>query len=260
MNKELIKYKTKILNYLDENSYNIFTLDQLRAHFILEFDSIFRALKSLIHEGVILNIHKSLYSRPGFADQNVLAYHLAPKGCIAYWSALHYYGLTDQFPNTVFVQSPTLIKDKKILGTFYKFIKVKPQKITQSEIQGRGNSKFAITSIEKTIVDCFDVMDYSGGWEILINAFNKAKLNNQKLIDACEAVNNISTTKRLGYLIEQLDKKNLKSFINYALTKVNRKYSLLDSSANNEGKYQARWRLRLNVSESEILSSIENLY
>jgi predicted transcriptional regulator of viral defense system len=260
MDSDTVKYKTQILNYLDENSYQIFSLGELKAQFGDEFARIFRALKSLIHDGIIINIHKGLYCRPGFSDQNVLAYYLAPKGGIAYWSALHFYGLTDQFPNTVFVQSPTLIRDKKIMGTQYKFVKVKAQKITQLEVQGRGNSKFKVTSIEKTIVDCFDEMDYSGGWEILIHALKMAKLNSEKLIDACNAVGNISTTKRLGYLIEIMEKKNLGTFIKYAHSKVNQRYSLLDPSGNKEGRYLSKWKLRLNVETSEIFSAKLNLY
>jgi len=260
MNTVLIKYKTQVLNYLDENSYHIFSLNQLKTHFGDDFTSIFRALKSLINDGIILTLQNGLYCRPGFSDQNALAYYLAPKGSIAYWSALHFYGLTDQFPNTVFVQAPTLIRDKKIMGTQYKFIKVKPSKLIQIDIIGRGNSKFAITSIEKTMVDCFDEIDYSGGWEILIHALNVVKLNNQKLIEACDAINNISAIKRMGYLIEIMDKNNLKSFVNYALTRVNQRYSLLDPSGNDEGKYLSRWKLRLNVEVSEILSSSVNMY
>jgi predicted transcriptional regulator of viral defense system len=255
-----IKYKTQVLNYLDENSYHIFRLEQLKTDFPDDFASVFRALKSLIRDGVIINIHKGLYCRPGFSDQNVLAYYLAPQGCIAYWSALHFYGLTDQFPNTVFVQSPTLIRDKKIMGTKYKFIKVKPNKLTQIEMQGRGNSKFAVTSLEKTIVDCFDEIDYSGGWEILIKALKNVKLDNQKLIEACDAIHNTAVIKRLGYLIEIMEKKNLKTFNSYAMSKVNQRYSLLDPSGNEEGRYLSKWKLRLNVDASEILNSNINLY
>ena len=260
MKSETAKYKTQLLNYLDENSLQIFSLNELKLRFIDHFASIFRALKSLIHEGVIINIQKGIYCRPGFSDQNVLAYYLAPKGGIAYWSALHYYGLTDQFPNSVFVQSTSLIRDKKIMGTLYKFIKVKPNKILQLETQGRGNSKFKVTSIEKTIVDCFDEMDYSGGWEIVIQALKMAKLNNKKLIAACDALGNISTIKRLGFLIEIMEKKNLQTFINYSKSKVNQKYSLLDPSGIDEGRFLSKWKLRMNVEVSEILSTNINLY
>jgi predicted transcriptional regulator of viral defense system len=260
MSTGLIRYKTHILNYLDENSYNIFTLKQIKSDFNHDFDSVFRALKSLVKAGVILNLQKGLYCRPGFSDQNVLAYYLAPKGSIAYWSALHFYGLTDQFPNTVFVQTPTLIREKTIIGTHYKFIKVNPDKLVQIEVHGRGNSKFAITSIEKTIVDCFDLMEYSGGWEVLIHGLKSARLNNQKLIEACHAVNNISAIKRLGYLIEIMEKQSLKTFVNYALNKLNNRYNLLDPSGDHTGNYYSRWKLQLNVGAQDILSSNIKMY
>ena len=52
---------------------------------------------------------------------------------------------------------------KTVFGVSYHFVKVKPNKATGYEKSGVGNA-FKITGVEKTIVDCFDLPQYSGGY------------------------------------------------------------------------------------------------
>ena len=46
----------------------------------------------------------------------VIASYLVEPYAISYWSALHHYGLTEQIPTTVFVQTPA--RKKKASSTF----------------------------------------------------------------------------------------------------------------------------------------------
>ena len=255
-----LKYKVQVINYLDEFEISIFNLSEIKEHFNNDFLKIFRAIKSMTAEGILLHVQKGIYCRPSFRNDYVLAYYLARRGGIAYWTALNLHGLTTQFPNIIFVQTPTKIISKKVMGVFYQFVQVKVNKASLYEFSGRGNNRFAMTSIEKTLVDCFDLMDYSAGWTELIKALYKAKLNELKLIEACEIVDNISVVKRLGYLIELMKKKNMRNFLKYAKSKINSKYNLLDPTSEDLGTFNAQWRLRLNVMENEIIDNFTNLY
>ncbi|MDR0894293.1 MAG: hypothetical protein LBN06_03185 [Prevotellaceae bacterium] len=49
---------------------------------------------------------------------------LARDGVVAYWSALNLHGLTEQFPNSIFIQTSSKRKAAHILGTTYQFVKV----------------------------------------------------------------------------------------------------------------------------------------
>ncbi len=253
------KYKILFLNYLGENGIQIFALNQMKLVFSKDWAAIKRAIYALKTEGLLLNVQRGLYAVPSFSDQNVLAFHLAPAGGLAYWSALSFHGLTTQFSNTLYVQTPLSVRSGVVMGIDFKFIKVLGSKASHYDTIGRGNGKFKVSSIEKTIVDCLDHAKNSPGWTELIKAIFKAKLNSHKLIEAAEAVANISVTKRLGYLVELMQKPDLKSFLKYARGKVNKKYDLLDSETAASGAFNAKWRLRLNVPESEILDNLNNL-
>ncbi len=252
--------KSLLIRYLDENEVKIFHLNTIVKYFEDENVNVRATVEALLKDGIIKSLQKGLYCRSSFHDEFVLAYYLAPKGAVAYWSALHWHGLTTQFSNTIFVQSPTLIKNKEVMDVSFQFVKVKPSKAMGYQLEGRGNNQFKITNLEKTIVDCFDSIGQSVDWSELIKALYKAKMRNRELIEACEAVDNVSVIKRLGYLVELMEIKNLKTFEKYALQKVNKKYNDLDPSSPSSGSYLAKWRLRLNVAEEDILQNIKNYY
>ncbi len=115
-----------------------------------------------------------------------------------------------------------------------------------------------MTDAKKTIIDCFDLPQYSGGYDELIRAFNQANLNSEKMIGYCKAIKNIAITKRMGYLAELLNKKGMKSFINFALKEVNEKYNLFDSFGIEEGEFANKWRLRKLFKDNKLLGNIDN--
>jgi predicted transcriptional regulator of viral defense system len=118
---------------------------------------------------------------------------------------------------------------------------------------GYGNHQYNISDVEKTIVDCFDLPNYGGGYAEIIKAFNNANLNAKKMVRYCSAIDNIAVTKRLAYLSELLRKPKMDYFIKYAQTRKNKKYNLFESGGKENGKTNSRWNLILNMEEEEII-------
>lgn len=249
-----------IMRYLNDVEIDIFELSNLAKALKQPVNTIQSNIETLMKRGLLSRIEKGKYCRHNFRNEYVIANYLAPEGAVAYWSALNLHGLTDQFPNTIFMQTPKLKKNKTVFGVSYYFIKVKPTKATGYEVSGVGNHQYKITNIEKTIVDCFDLPQYSGGYAELLFAIKKATLNNTRLIDACRSVNNIAVTKRLGYLVEFYQKAGMHGFIKYALGCVNEKYNMLEASGQNEGSFNAKWKLRLNIPAEQLIAMSENQY
>jgi predicted transcriptional regulator of viral defense system len=252
----------KIALLLDDNEIDIFEINSLSVHIGEKTGQLQRKIETLVKRGLLSRIEKGKYCKHNFRNQYVIANYLAPEGAVAYWSALNLHGLTTQFPNTVFVQTPKLKRNKTVFGVNYQFVKVKPSKAVCFEQSGYGNHTFSLTTIEKTMVDCFDLPDYNGGYSELILALTKAKLNNKKLIEAAKAVDNIAVIKRLGYLIEVLQKEGMSVFLKYALDCVNRMYNvnILDPSLNDKGVFNNKWNLRINISEADIVAMSKILY
>ncbi len=244
------KKQIKLLDILDEYGYDIFSLNMLKAK--LPDNELRPALKSLTNSGILVRLERGKYRRRNFSDDFVIANFLAQDGGIAYWSALNFYGLTEQFPNIIFVQT-SLQKNYTAEYPKIKFVKVKKQKLTGYSEQGWGNHKYRITDVEKTIADCFDLPQYCGWYQEIIKAFNNAELSAVKLIRYCKAIKNISAVKRLAYLTELLKKPKMEKFLDYAKATVEEEYSLFETGGEKTGTYNKVWRLIINMPEEEIL-------
>ena len=248
------KQQLSFIRLLDEYEINIFTLENIHKKVGLPLGSIKEITERLIQKGFLIRLEKGKFCRHNFNDEWVISNYLVKDGVVAYWSALNRHGLTEQFPNTVFVQTTKEKKEKNILGVNYKFIRVAKRKLTGFKMYGFGNNQFRMSDIEKTIVDCFDLPEYSGGYAELLHAFNMAQVDNKQLTKYCKIINNIAATKRIGFLAELLQKQHLQPFLKYAKEMVNEKYNLFDPFGSDSGEHINEWKLRLNISKEEILS------
>ncbi|NMB36938.1 MAG: hypothetical protein GX993_02705 [Bacteroidales bacterium] len=259
MTKFLTLEQMDFLKYLEEEEIQIFSLEDARK---FDFGGKFTngLLENLTRKEFLVRIERGKYCRANFRDENVIGTFLAQNGAVAYWSALNLHGLTEQFSNKVFIQTTKLKKDVEFAGVKYQFVKILPQKRIGITFNGYGNYKYPITDVEKTIVDCFDLPQYSGGFAELIRAFYNANLNADKLIEYSMAVSNVAAVKRMGFLAELFEKKHLNGFISFAKSKVNRSYTLFDTFGIKRGEISSDWRLRLNVSKADIMQIVQHQY
>ncbi|MEI7595762.1 MAG: type IV toxin-antitoxin system AbiEi family antitoxin [Bacteroidota bacterium] len=237
-----------LLKKLEEYGIDVFTKNDL---LLKEFND--KAFRELIKQDYLSMIEKGKYCRYNFRDENVIASFIVKNGGVAYWTAMHYHGLTEQIPNTMYVQTTQVKRNQVIFGVPYNFIRVKKEKLIGFKTIGYGNHQFRITDIEKTIVDCFDLPQYGGGYAEILKAFKNANLSAQKLVKYCKAIDNIAVIKRLAYLSELTNKPKMDYFYKYALSVKNEKFNLFDSGGNKNGHTNSRWNLIMNMDEAEIL-------
>jgi len=250
ISKNLTQRQIDLLLIIEANELEIFSLEDLVK---ITGSNVNEIVENLAQKKLLLRIEKGKYCRSNFNDENVLGCFLVPDGIIAYWTALNKHALTEQFSNTIFIQTLKKKNDKLFRGTHYKFIKVHPRKLIGFDTYGYGNRQYRMSNVEKTIVDCFDLIEYSGGFAELLKAFSLSKLNSNKMIDYCMAINNIAVIKRMGFLAEIIEKPGLSAFVKFARKKINAKYNLFDPMGEEKGEFVNDWRLRLNSSREDIL-------
>lgn len=249
-----------IKNYMEENQLDIFLIKDLKNKFsaynILDLELVLRKIIDLDYT----KIEKGKYCKNTFRNEYAIGNYLTSDAVIGYWSALNIHGLTEQFPNKVYVQTIKNKTNTEIFGVKYQFVKVRPHKMTGIIKTGIGTNQFRITDVEKTIIDCFDLPNYSGGYMELIRAFHRTKLSSKKMINYLEAINNKAVAKRIGYLAELFDKKGFKQLIKYAKKQKSKNYDLLDVYGYDEGKYNAEWHLKLNMDKGDLLEIAKSIY
>ena len=260
LSKNLLEDQQQFIRLLDEFDIDIFSIDTIEKKVDFEFSNLNEILENLVQKEFLSRIERGKYCRTNFRDEKVIGCHLVSDGVISYWSALNIHGLTEQFSNTIFIQTTKVKSEKSVFGVPYQFVKINPRKRTNIQNEGYGNHRYQITTIEKTIVDCFDLPQYSGGYSELIRAFNEAVLDQDKLIESCISINNRSAIKRIAFLAELLNKKKLSRFLKFAETLVNPRYVLIDPFGPDEGAFNSKWKLRLNITEADILDTCNKQY
>ncbi len=187
----------------------------------------------------------------------IIASTLVTPYAISYWSALNYYGYTEQIPGTIYVSSTKRRADLDIadLGLRFKFVKLTPSKFFghhQIWIEERGLN---ITDREKTIVDCLDHPEYCGGiveaTKGLWYACSQEEIDLAKLTKYVDRMGNRSIFKRLGYLSEVLG-LSIGGFLETWKARISSGYTLLDPVMPKGGSHDSRWNLQINVTGHDL--------
>jgi predicted transcriptional regulator of viral defense system len=141
--------------------------------------------------------------------------------------------LTEQFPNTVFLQTTSRKKKQatEIFGVRYRIVRVKEEKFFGIRNEWIENTQVHITDKEKTILDCLDKPQYCGGVVEVAKALKYgSELDKKKLVDYAQKLNNSGVIRRLGYLCDLFA-------IDIGIPKIKtRNYLLLDPTMSHKGQ------------------------
>ncbi|MFB0508843.1 MAG: type IV toxin-antitoxin system AbiEi family antitoxin [Thermodesulfobacteriota bacterium] len=261
MRKGINETAARLLATLSGHEKDIFTLQDVRQTVQIHPRYLENLLQDLVARGWLKRLQRGTYMvlplKAGveghFSEHPfVLAAHLARPAVISYWSALNYYGFTEQIPGTIFVS--TTMKKRNlnitILGIRFKFVLLSREKLFGAQKAWVDSTSIEITDPERTILDAFDHPEYCGGIvESCKSAVNAWKdLDRQKLLEYLDRMRNSSVAKRLGFSLEIFGVAE-ESFIKSLAERVKKGYSRLDPSAPAQGRYVAKWNLQANVDE-----------
>jgi len=118
-----------------------------------------------------------------FRDENVIGTFVVEKKCYCLLVRFEFTGLIGTVFKYYFLFRTTLRKnDKEDFGTFIIVLRMGYNKQIGIGLEWNiGNHKYPITDVEKTLVDCFDQPQYSGGYAELIRALTQADINVEKI-------------------------------------------------------------------------------
>ena len=183
----------------------------------------------------------------------IIAPYLVEPAAIAYWSALHYWQLTEQIPRITFVQSTTRKRPatKTVLNMSFRFVTVKEEKFFGLARRTLDGQPFPVTNREKTLIDAADRPELSGGIYQLAQSLQSAQeLDWHQLSDYLSHWPTTSPTKRIGYLVEALDleipDRNMR--IAQWQERIAPGIVLLEPGRSRDiGSITTRWQLQINV-------------
>jgi len=249
---------------LHQHDLFYFTPSLLADLLNLERRQTYRLVARLKDEGLVDEVEKGKYLLLGLEPERVLsnplfiASHLVTPAYVSYWSALHYYGFTEQVPLTTFVATTKKKRPVSFRDFRFRFVRIKPRKFFGYRREMLGDLPVVIADEVKAIVDSLDLPHHAGGIAEVAKALRAALETvspvgpNYRAVDVptlvryANRMEDKSLGSRLGYLLETLGHpvEGLRSSISPVK---------LDPRRPHTGHMDSRWQVVANISETEMI-------
>ena len=199
------KNESVILGMIKTRDLTVFGIQELRTLTKWSDNRINNTLSSLEKKRLLVRIKRDHYVLEDLS--NVRSFEIATEtvkpSYISFWTALSYYGLTEQQVNQIQLVSTKQYKDARVGPYTFSITTFKPN-IFYGYKRTEG---FVIAEMEKALVDSLYLPEKCGGLnefvKCLVNSLKK--LNTTKLIRYAIGFNNRSLVSRLGYILEILE-------------------------------------------------------
>jgi len=254
--RNLSDKESRVITDLSYKNKTIFTIDDLKGY----VKDTKNFLHHLVERKWILKIRRGVYvitplesgekgSESYTLHSFVIGSLLTKPYYIGYLSALNYHGLTEKTPSSVYVATTKTKHSLKLLDIKFKFVTIHSRKMFGLEEKTIDDRKVMMSSLEKTIVDCLDRPEYSGGIEELTKSlfFSKNEINVETLVDYAKKIKNNTVIKRLGYISEIIEWDECLELLSNI--KLKSGYSILEPKfpKGKTSKIKERWKLLVNA-------------
>ena len=224
---------------------------------------------SLVRRGVATRLKPGLFilvpyelgrEREYLGNPLVVARALArgPDYYISHASAMEVHQMVTQPQLVVYVTSPRSVRPRNVLGTEFRFVRCKPEQVFGiTDHWATKTERVRVSDLERTVIDGLKQSEYCGGFTEVAKGFwmRRSDIDPNRLVDYALRLGVGAVIRRLGYLLEAFEVRapDALSRLREGLTE---SYAVLDPMMPDEGKYLARWRLRLNVDPEELESVV----
>jgi predicted transcriptional regulator of viral defense system len=177
---------------------------------------------------------------------------------ISHASAMDIHQMVTQPQLVVYTTTKQSVRPLSILGTQFRFVRCKPEHFFGAmDHWATKTRKIGVSDLERTVIDGLRQSEYCGGFSEVAKGFwmRQQDMDVKKLIEYALMVDVGAVYRRLGYLLELFETEETGQ-LELLRKKLTATYVLLDPMLPTEGKFIARWRLRLNVSPEEIKAII----
>lgn len=175
-------------------------------------------LRRYTHAGRLLRIRRGYYAvvprghdaATYQVDPYLVAGLLADEAVLAYHAALQFLGHAHSLWNTYSVLVPSRIPSLSFQGYKVRWVPVpaslvkKKQFDLEIKVHDRNGLSIRATTLERTLVDCLDRLDLSGGWEEVNNSYAGVPyLNLAHVLNYVTRLGKAVSAAKVGYFLEQ---------------------------------------------------------
>ena len=234
---QLSKLENQAYEKLRKNNFFVFRIKDLCLILNINKTKCYNLIKSLKKKEAIKKAGKGFFA---FKDSNEfsIAASLNYPSYISFWTALNYYGLSDQMPKKIFLATT---KYSREINNF-KYITLSKKRFFGYKMI----SEVVIADKEKAIIDSLLFPKYAGGIveikECLKNALKDLDVN--KLIKYAILIDSKAVLRRLGFILDSIGYEKYSKKIK---SKIGEGYELLDPSLKRKNNLNSKWLLDVNI-------------
>lgn len=224
---------------------------------------------SLVRRGVAARLKPGLFilvpfelgrAREYMGSPFVVARELAgtPDYYISHASAMELHQMLTQPQLVVYTTTPRAIRPRMVLATEFRFVRCKPRHLFGvTEHWVTKTERVRVSDLERTIIDGLKQSEYCGGFSEVARGFwmRRDAIDPRTLVDYALRLDIGAVIRRLGFLLETFDAGPPRE-LERLQDRLTASYEILDPLLPDEGKFLARWRLKVNVDRDEILSVV----
>lgn len=251
--------ETHLLLELEARKSDLFTIRDARG--ILGIREIAPMLHRLRRKGRVVEVRKGRYLlvpamagvEGGWSESIYRVVDVVVGGdyYVGFWSAMNYWGMTEQIPRVVHVVSSRRRRPFEFQGQRVRFVTLRPERVFGATAERLTRGTFRISDRERTLVDGLLEPRYCGGIAEVAKALWAARgdVNWRRVESYAHRIAVDAVLRRLGYLLRLLRidvRIRRKTFSGFRW---------LDPSAPRETLgYSKEWGLILNVDREDLLA------
>ncbi len=267
--KTLGPQAARLIAELHERGKTLFAHADIEEITSLPAKSARNFVASLVHRGVVTRLKPGLfilvpyelgYERDHLGSPYVVARELVGSAdyYVSHASAMDLHRMVTQPQLVVYTTTTQAIRPRVVLGTEFRFVRSKPEHFFGStEHWVTKTESVQVSDLERTIIDGLKQSEYCGGFTEVAKGFwmRSDDINVGTLVDYALRLEVGAVIRRLGFLLEtfEMDAPREVKRLQEHLTA---SYATLDPLLPDEGRFMARWRLRLNVDPAEIAAAV----
>jgi predicted transcriptional regulator of viral defense system len=260
-----------LVTMLHEQRRTLFTHADVEAITRLQLKSARNLVAGMVHRGLATRLKPGLFNlvpfelgreREYLGTPHVVARELAdtPDYYLSHASAMELHQMVTQPQFAVYVTSSKAIRPRTVLGTEFRFVRCKTKDVFGVvEHWATKTERVRLSDLERTVIDGLKQPEYCGGFTEVAKGYwmRRDAITPGKLVDYALRLGVGAVVRRLGFLLETFE-VSAAAEIERLRSRLTATYVPLDPMMPAEGRYQARWRLRVNVEPDEIRALVRS--
>ena len=232
-----------------------------------------KVIRNLIRKGWLSRIVGGRYmllppehGPENLGENNILALAAAAvdPSYIGWWSAAAWHGFTTQKPMTVFVAVLRQAPARTIEGSEVRFVKVTQRKFFGHETYDVYGRSVAISTPAKTLIDCLDRPDLTGGPGELARIAHRALagIAPHDVLAAATAMKSKAVLQRLGFIADLVGRPlpdDVRQALRDAIPKTYRSHFGRPERREGDLGYVAAWGLFVNARREDLLAEVPRI-